>query len=249
MADEAPDAAPIVLDDTDAQVSSRGHRQLDEIWTCYKKVKLTSDQCAKLHRRYDASCNSCSKVLPGKPALLRQHTANCKKADLGDQVFALQQQEKAGGTQSTDSNGSNSDTGSMYKYVDKVQVTSTQLKHWRMLLAVAFIMTGWSFATVENPHFVDFMQHVRPSFELPSKAIAVAAWGLLSFSACNKHACCRCLSAAYSAAGFSCCQCQTQADCHDEECSIGLSSDLDIGWLVKPHDGVNLLLECCVSQP
>ena len=92
MADEAPDAAPIVLDDTDAQVGLRGHRQLDEIWTCYKKVmlenfiascqptitKLQVFSTSKLHRRYDATCNSCSKVLPGKPAVLRQHTANCK---------------------------------------------------------------------------------------------------------------------------------------------------------------------------
>ena len=63
-----------------------------------------------------------------------------------------------------------SDAGSMHKYVDKVKVTTTQLKHWRMLLAVAFIMTGWSFATVENPHFVDFMQHVRPNFETLAQA-------------------------------------------------------------------------------
>ncbi|DBA77865.1 TPA: hypothetical protein ACH3X1_009219 [Trebouxia sp. C0004] len=31
-------------------------------------------------------------------------------------------------------------------------------------------MTGWSFAAVENPHFVSFMQHVRPNFQLPSTA-------------------------------------------------------------------------------
>jgi len=32
-------------------------------------------------------------------------------------------------------------------------------------------MTGWSFQTVENQHFKDFMVHVRPNFELPSKLL------------------------------------------------------------------------------
>ena len=55
MADQAPDPDAIFVDGTDEQSSSCGHRQLDDIWSFYKKIKLTSDQCAKLHRNFDAS--------------------------------------------------------------------------------------------------------------------------------------------------------------------------------------------------
>lgn len=96
---------------------------------------------------------------------MRQHVATCNKVELKDQVFALKQQQKAAGVQNDDSKGSNSDSETILKYVDKVRVSGSQLQHWRMLLAVT---TGWSFATVENAHFVTFMQHVSPNFDLPS---------------------------------------------------------------------------------
>lgn len=100
---------------------------------------------------------------------MRQHVATCNKVELKDQVFALKQQQKAAGVQNDDSKGSNSDSETILKYVDKVRVSGSQLQHWRMLLAVT---TGWSFATVENAHFVTFMQHVSPNFDLPSKFVA-----------------------------------------------------------------------------
>ncbi|KAL0032600.1 hypothetical protein WJX77_010160 [Trebouxia sp. C0004] len=49
-----------------------------------------------------------------------------------------------------------------------IRVTPYQMRKWGMLLAIAFVMNGWSFCSVESPEFKDFMAHVRPNFELPS---------------------------------------------------------------------------------
>ena len=63
----------------------------------------------------------------------------------------------------TESEGSHGSSGNISQFLDRVQVSAKQLRYWRALLAVAFIMTGWSFATED---FVTFVKHVRPNFEL-----------------------------------------------------------------------------------
>ena len=247
----ADDPTAVSVDSEQAESSSHGHRQLDDIWDHYKKIRLTTEEHDKWHRWYDARCRYCGVRHAGKPVILRKHTAKCNKADLGAQTEALQGQQKAGNAESDDSNGSSSGCGAILKYVDKVKITANQLKHWRMLLAVTFIMTGWSFATVENPHFASFISHVRPNFELPSRlqssSLGVKACQLASELSCC--ASCRCLSAAYYLPGCRSRRYQAQAACPHAECSFGVSLDSDARWLVKSQNGVHLLLECCLSQP
>ena len=78
------DASDVVLADSDdTETSSRGHRQLDDVWEHYKKIRLTQEGHDKWHRWFDARCKYCGDRFAGKPAGLRKHTVKCKKADLG----------------------------------------------------------------------------------------------------------------------------------------------------------------------
>ena len=100
----ADDSDVVLADSDETETSSRGHRQLDDIWGHYKKIRLTQEEHDKWHRWFDARCKYCGDRFPGKPLTLRSHTAKCKKADLGAQVDALEGQQKAGNTDSDDSN-------------------------------------------------------------------------------------------------------------------------------------------------
>ena len=92
----ADDPTAVSVDSEQAESSSHGHRQLDDIWDHYKKIRLTTEEHDKWHRWYDARCKYCGVRHAGKPVILRKHTAKCNKADLGAQTEVLQGQQKAG---------------------------------------------------------------------------------------------------------------------------------------------------------
>jgi hypothetical protein len=174
MSATAPDP-PVDLtstedDPADSAATSKGHRGLDDIWDHYKKIKLEKGEASRLHRNYDARCKGCNTQVPGKPEKLRRHLATCNKAAPHSQIHALQEQAKRAGSAASQT-ASQTDQGPIDTRVDRVKVTPQQKNKWWYLLAVAFVMTGWSFQTVENQHFKDFMVHVRPNFELPSKLL------------------------------------------------------------------------------
>ena len=157
-----------------------GHRQEDPIWQFFEKIPLDKAKAAQEHRNHDAKCIKCEKLIPGKPEKLKRHVANdCKNASQGDQLYALKQQAKVGASES----GSNSTAnpiqqpspGSLTRFIDNVKISQSRMKQ-QFLLCITFIMTGWSFSTVENPQFVDFMKNVRPNFELPSKHACCASY-------------------------------------------------------------------------
>lgn len=195
MAHPGDDAEAIDLEEFKPEDCSKGHRQLDDIWDHFKKIRLTAEQYQKWHRWWNARCKACGTTLDGKPKVLKQHLVKCKKASMSTQQEAHAAQEQSGGAdcKDTGSEGSNGSSGSISQSVDRVRVSAKQLRYWRTLLAVAFIMTGWSFATVENLHFVTFMKHVRPNFELPSKcSLPAAPANLLQNSVLRWCVHCRC---------------------------------------------------------
>ena len=151
-----------------------GQRQEDPIWQFFEKIPLDKAKAAQEHRNHDAKCKKCEKQLPGKPEKLKRHVANdCKGASHGDQLYALKQQAKVG----TSESGSDSTadpilrpcSSGLSRFIDNVKISQSRMKQLQLLLCITFIMTGWSFSTVENPQFVDFMKNVRGNFELPSK--------------------------------------------------------------------------------
>ena len=150
----------------------KGHRRPDPIWDQFKKRKLSADKAAKLKRNYDAECNACGTEVAGKPQMLHRHVAECKKVAPHVQIAALKEQARQAGSEDSGSAEQTNSTAPLDKYVDRVKVTPNQKARWQYLLAVAFVMTGWAFRTVEDPHFVNFMAQVRPNFELPSMVIS-----------------------------------------------------------------------------
>ncbi|DBB03950.1 TPA: hypothetical protein ACH3X1_013023 [Trebouxia sp. C0004] len=158
----------------DSQATSKGHRGLDDTWDHFKKIKLDSGAAKTLHRNYDAVCKGCSERVIEKPDKMRKHLVDCSKATPNSQLHALKQQAQRASSIASQS-GSQSNRGpDLDTYVDRMRVTLRQKETWWYLLAVAFIMTGWSFQTIENPQFIDFMAHVRPTFELPSDIRRIA---------------------------------------------------------------------------
>ncbi|DBA78730.1 TPA: hypothetical protein ACH3X1_008640 [Trebouxia sp. C0004] len=49
------------------------------------------------------------------------------------------------------------------------KTTAAQKLRFSTLLCVAFITCGWSFRTVEDPEFIEFIQNLRPNYELSSQ--------------------------------------------------------------------------------
>ncbi|DBA96876.1 TPA: hypothetical protein ACH3X3_013031 [Trebouxia sp. C0006] len=155
-------------DVVDGPATSKGHRGLDDTWDHFKKIKLDSNAAKTLHRNYDAICKGCAERVVGKPEKMRWHLVNCSKAAPTSQLQALKQQARRAGSHASQSCSQSNQGPDMDMYIDRVRVTPRQKETWWYLLAVAFIMTGWSFQTIKNPQFIDFMAHVRPNFELPS---------------------------------------------------------------------------------
>ena len=104
---------------------------------------------------------------------MRRHTSNCTSISRTGQLHALRQQAKQGGSGTTCSQaGNTTDSGKPHfdGCVGTVKISPHQWGKWYILLAIAFVMNGWSFCTVESSHFKNFMNHVWPNFALPSDA-------------------------------------------------------------------------------
>ena len=65
----ADDSTAVSVDIEQAESSSHGHRQLDDIWDHYKKIRLTTEEHDKWHRWYDARCKYCGVRHAGKPVI------------------------------------------------------------------------------------------------------------------------------------------------------------------------------------
>ncbi|DBA88041.1 TPA: hypothetical protein ACH3X1_005022 [Trebouxia sp. C0004] len=153
MADHTAEAdfEPIDLDDVSGK--PKGHRTEDDCWDYFKKIKLSEADRIKLHRNYNGKCKSCGNTVVGQPYKLKQHLTGCNKASLSSQVHALKSQASAAKSGDTSSAQSQQvDSAPLAKFVDKVRVTAYQKEAWWKLLCITFVMTGWSFAAVENPH-------------------------------------------------------------------------------------------------
>ncbi|DBA78737.1 TPA: hypothetical protein ACH3X1_008647 [Trebouxia sp. C0004] len=156
------------------------------MWDHFNKKKVSAVDAAKLHRNFDAVCKGCNQTVAGKTQLMKRHLVDCQQATTTGLLDALRDQTKhatSDASGATTSTNQSQQASSLTRFVDRVKVTPHQLTAWRNLLAIAFIMTGWSFQTVENPHFVDFMAHVRPNFSLPSMIIkGIEKWGGTRFA-------------------------------------------------------------------
>lgn len=176
MADAASgfEAEPIVVDSVlvGQKRKSAGHRQNDDIWQYYSKIFLPQDRAKALHRNYDACCKSCGRKIVGQPQKMKDHTSDCSEAPIDSQLHAYKRLAEAPKTTASESSSGSKSNAPIAKYVDKVKVSASQLFAWRKMLCIAFIMAGWSFHSVENPHFIKFMGNVRPNFELPSNGCA-----------------------------------------------------------------------------
>ncbi len=76
MSSSVPAEEEDVIDvDGVEDVSGKSYRQLDDVWQYYKKIRLPTEQAAKLHRHYDATCKGCGERVSGKPQLMRKHTS------------------------------------------------------------------------------------------------------------------------------------------------------------------------------
>ena len=91
-----------------------------------------------------------------------------------------------------------------------------------MLLAV---MNGWSFCTVENPCFKDFMSHVRPNFELPSMCCCCEQ--LLLLPKCS-ILCCYCFADTVSTS-------QVHTCCNNSTVAMELCSTSKVLELFSEH--------------
>ena len=173
--------------------ASKGHRQLNASWQYFKMIHLTKAKAKSLHRNYDGECKACGKRVPGQPAKLKTHLQHdCKQKSHSTQLRIHQlQAEPSSGASSMPESEAAAKPGPMTKYVDKVKISAHQLFTWRKMLCLAFVMTGWSFVTVENAEFVTFISHIRPNFELPSEFPCTSPAALLAFHAtpaCRNHA-------------------------------------------------------------
>ena len=102
MARSGDDAEAVDLETFELEDCSKGHRQLDDIWEHFKKIRLTAEQHQKWHRWWNGKCKCCGTVVDGKPKLLKKHLASCKKASISTQPEALAAQEQSGGTDCQD---------------------------------------------------------------------------------------------------------------------------------------------------
>ncbi len=171
MSSAAPDITEDVIDVEELEeVPEKGHRHLDDIWQYYKKIRLPNDKADTLHRNYDARCKYCGETVVGKPQMMRKHTSKCTSTSHTGQLHALSEQAKQADSHASNQSRNQSaaseangqpKTCQLDKYVDRIKITPHQMKRWCMLLAIAFVMNGWSFSSVESPYFKDFVQHVR----------------------------------------------------------------------------------------
>ncbi len=103
---------------------------------------------------------------------MKEHVSLCDQATLSDRMDADSQQISNAASTSSQPVNSPPKKGLLASFVDKAKITDTQRKRLHVLLCLACITSGWSFRTVENPQFVNFLQNLRPNYKPPSTLFA-----------------------------------------------------------------------------
>ena len=140
--------------------SNAGRKQKKK-WEHFDKVTLPKAKQLALKRNYDASCHACGTTIEGRPQKMAKHLRDCKSVDADVRMQALEQSAAVGEPQATQSK--------LTSTVDNVRISSAQMTRLHKLLALAFIMCGWSFRGVDSPHFRNFLSAVRTNYEPPGE--------------------------------------------------------------------------------
>ena len=94
MTTTASDNPESVIDLNALDDASKGHRQLDDIWQYFKKIKLDLVVAKARHRNYDGQCKTGGSTVAGKPQVMRKRTSTCTSTSHTGQLHALHEQAK-----------------------------------------------------------------------------------------------------------------------------------------------------------
>ena len=156
-----------------------GGRPLDEkIWKHFNQIDLPPDKAEKAKRNHDAECKHCGTVIIGRPYKMKEHLSLCDQASNSDRMEADSMQ--ISNAASTSSQSAVTSPRKITSFVDRVKITAPQQRHLSVLLCIAFVTSGWSFRTVENPEFKAFIQNLRPNYELPSEYCNIVVLAVFS---------------------------------------------------------------------
>ncbi len=122
-----------------------GRPELDNIWQYFDKVDPPKDQAVKWKRNFNAKCHACKEVVTGKPAVMRQHLSHCDQAPPSDQMDADRQTADAAASSISQAEQPHSPPKGMRAYLDKNKISKTEKQRLWVLLALAFVVCGWSF--------------------------------------------------------------------------------------------------------
>ena len=139
-----------------------------ELQKSFPKLKIAGPSS----RNCRNSLLACGTVVTGKPSELNRHLSACKEIGLSDQLVALTHATAKGASSASSSGQQNKLSSPMKKYLDKAAIGPHEMRRLQLLLALCFVMCGWSFRSVESPFLTQFCQNLRPNFECPSKCKA-----------------------------------------------------------------------------
>ena len=140
-----------------------------KIWNHFERIELPPEKARTAKRNYDAKCIHCTETIQGKPYMMKDHVSHCEHASNSDRIEADSMQISTAASSSSQPAVVSPNKRITAFGLDKTKIRPAQLLMLNTLLCVAFVTSGWSFRTVENPEFKNFMAHVRPNYELPSK--------------------------------------------------------------------------------
>jgi len=175
MSDQPPSPSPLGSS-TFASSKKRktGGRPEKDAWLSFDKIELPQAKAKSLGRNYDAQCKACSETIPGQPQHMYKHLAKCPGLQPSDQMAAMNKIADQGNV-STASTSANLPSSPMKKYLDKAPISKDGMMRLWLLLCLAFVMCGWSFRSVENQQFVNFLQNLRPKFTPPSMCLLISS--------------------------------------------------------------------------
>lgn len=170
------------------KIASTGRKE-SACWNSFDKIELPEAKQKSLQRNFDGKCLACGTVVTGKPLDLNRHLSTCKELKLSDQLTALTNAaSKGGGTASSAGAAENAQAGTasgastsnqqkrlnspMKKYLDKAAIGPHEMRRLQLMLALCFVMCGWSFRSAESPFLTQFCQNLRPKFDCPCKCSA-----------------------------------------------------------------------------
>ena len=143
--------------------------------------------------------------MTAKPLDLNRHLSTCKELGLSDQLTALTNAaSKGGGTASSAGAAENAQAGAasgastsnqqkrlnspMKKYLDKAAIGPHEMRRLQLMLALCFVMCGWSVRSAESPFLTRFCQNLQPNLSAHVSAVLACPYpvapGLISIHTC-----------------------------------------------------------------